>query len=169
VDDDCRQLNIIIYPSSQANPPGGYHYDRVLGVILVTIGMACALGHWLFTRLFWNQRAKKLNAKDSSSKTESQSPRWVMWLFCFIYIPIFSLITPIGAVIGVENAWGAYRWHQVRTRLELQGEKLYWKDWIREPVAPDQNFASLPILQEFYRETKHEKKHLKRSSIKPKR
>jgi hypothetical protein len=144
---------ILIILVSAFNPrfsssPEGNHYYRSMGAVILVLVTACSLGHWLFTRLFWNQRVKGLKGKDSSDTTDIRSPRWIMWLFFFIYIPIFSLITPFAAVVSVENAWGAYRWHQIRTNLESKGEKLDFSELETGKILTEQNINSLPIFKE---------------------
>ncbi|MDC0325178.1 hypothetical protein OAM01_00300 [bacterium] len=138
-------LLMLAFNPGPSNPPAGYHYYRSMGAVLIALGTVCAIGHWLFTRLFWNQRVKGLKEKDSS---KIRSPRWVMWLFCFIYIPIFSIATPLAALISVENIRGTYRWHQVRTRLESKGEKLDFSDWENDYVPTEKNINGLPIFIE---------------------
>ena len=138
-------LSLMVINPGLSNTPAGYHFVRALGAILVVLGTACSLGHWLFTRLFWNQRVNGLNKKDSS---KIRSPRWIMWFFCFIYIPIFSIATPLAALISIENIWGTYRWYQLRTKLESKGEKLDLYDWENDKVPSEKNINGLPVFIE---------------------
>jgi hypothetical protein len=138
-------ISVTAFNPGPSNPPAAYHYGKALAVILVALGTACSLGHWLFTRLFWNQSVKRLKEKDTSC---NRSPRWVIWLFFFIYIPIFSIATPLAAIVGVENLWGTIRWNQVRTRLESKGEKLDFSDLKKDNIANEENINGLPIFIE---------------------
>lgn len=133
----------IIHPLPGTRPEF-YDYRSPLGALLVVLGAACSVGHWLFTRLFWNQRVRGQATKEAS---HSRAPRWTLWIFSFIYIPIFSLATPVAAIISLENIWGSFRWHQVRNRLESAGEKLDFSDWDAGNVPTEKNINGLPIFQ----------------------
>lgn len=124
----------------------GVLWARGLWTILSVTGSACIIGHWFFTMLFWNQRARKLSQKIPPASGYNKSPRWMCWAFAFIYIPIFSVFTPLMAVLSVENIYGSYKWNQVRAQLEQRGEKLRWNEWASQIVPDEENFAKHPIF-----------------------
>lgn len=70
----------------------------------------------------------------------------------FIYLPTISILTPVIGVLGIQNIYGAYRWHQVQSDLSQKGEKLNWKDWVTTTAIPEEDFGSLTI----FKEAKHE-------------
>lgn len=146
-------ISLILYkPLFATEWSRNIQWSRSLWATLVITGSVCITCHWLFSWMFWNQRARKLN---QGSKTESiykSAPRWMCWIMAFIYLPTMSILTPVIGILGLQNIYGAYRWHQVKTDLTQKGEILNWQDWITTNASPDEDFGSLPIFEE----AKHE-------------
>jgi hypothetical protein len=124
----------------------GVLWGRGFWSILAVTGCACILCHWGFTYHFWNRRARKLCPSSQQNSPLPESPRWVFWVLSFVYLPVFSILTPLAAVLGVENIYGSYLWHKTQSQLEQKGEKIQWVHWASQPVSDEDNFASHPIF-----------------------
>jgi len=142
-------ISLIFYKPLLAKEwTGGVQWFRSLWTILAITGSGCITVHWIFSWLFWNQRAGKLNQGIQQEAIYKSAPRWMCWIMTFLYLPIMSVLTPVIGLLGAQNIYGAYRWHQVRTDLTQKGEKLNWQDWINTTVSPDEDFGSLLIFKE---------------------
>ena len=124
----------------------GVLWGRGFWSILAVTGCTCIFFHWGFTYYFWNQRARKLCQLSPKSSSKKEAPRWLFWVLCFVYLPVFSILTPIAGVLGAENIYGSYLWHKTQSQLEQKGEKVQWVHWASQPVPDEDNFASHPIF-----------------------
>ena len=81
--------------------------------------------------------------------------RFFRWLFSWrtlgrIMVGLAILATLITLVCTEEHWRGKRAWTQYKHELEVQGEKLDWKDYVPPPVPDQQNFAMTPFLAPLY-------------------
>jgi hypothetical protein len=63
-----------------------------------------------------------------------------------VMVGLAVLATLIVLVCAEENLRGKWAWDRYKHKLEAQGEKLDWKDYVPPPVSDAQNFAMTPFL-----------------------
>ena len=96
-----------------------------------------------------------MNANDSAKTNGGMLTRFVLWLFSKRGLKSVLLIfvwvaTIIFLAYAIENWRGKRAWNQVRTDMEKRGEIWRFSDLVPKPVAADQNFASIPLVTNWF-------------------
>jgi len=81
--------------------------------------------------------------------------RFALWLFSrrglkSIGIFLVWLITIVFLVYALENWRGKRAWNEVKADLEKRGQTWQFEALVPKPVPPDQNFASLPLVTNWF-------------------
>jgi hypothetical protein len=102
------------------------------------------------------------NPTTSSQSQRSVSLRFLKWLFTWrtqrrILIGFAWLATLIGLFYAVEDWRGSRAWRKYRAELEARGTKLDFKAYIPPQIPDDRNFASTPLVQSWFAESRRKK------------
>lgn len=82
----------------------------------------------------------------SDTSTPAQSPSPFRRFVKFAFFGIVALILLALLVASVENGRGRRAWERFRAEWEAKGERFDIAAFIPNPVAPEENFATTPLL-----------------------
>jgi hypothetical protein len=117
------------------------------------LGALVGLCWGLLSRVCWNQRAARLAGGATSADAEGAS--WPKRGFLngilpsIFYAILVGFVTPVLLFHGIENARGAWAWHQTRTRLKAAGECIDLACVIPPPARDEENFFATPFWTNF--------------------
>lgn len=133
------------------------HLDRLVDTwtfpnfvygIFAIIGFAIGLAHYFFSKIAWN---RTFTGGNPTQPFPDPLPNvWTRWIIGPGYLCLFSILYPLALLMTFENIRGSVAWHQTRSSLESKGEVLSLNRMIPAKVPPEQNFASISQLNDFF-------------------
>jgi hypothetical protein len=115
-------------------------------------GALAGLCWGVLSRMCWNQRANRLNAASQGPEVTAPWPKLGFWKGAaprLLYRLLIGFATPMLLFHAIENARGAWAWHQMKAQLKAAGECYELACIIPPPVSDDENFFATPFWKRY--------------------